>query len=76
MNSDKLKFISNNVKAIQKSEKTIKIFDYLKNGVSPNEFIFLQETYSSVDDKKKGDARSFMAFHIFFTVKVIRAVQQ
>ena len=31
MNSDNLKFISNNVKGIQKSEKRIKIFEYLKN---------------------------------------------
>ena len=52
MNSDNLKFISNNVKGIQKSEKRIKIFDYLKNSISPNGFIFLQETYSSVDDEK------------------------
>ena len=53
MNSDNLKFISNNVKGIQKSEKRIKIFDYLKNSISPNGFIFLQETYSSVDDEKR-----------------------
>ena len=53
MNSNNLKFISNNVKGIQKSEKIIKIFQYLKNNISPNRFIFLQETHSSVDDKKK-----------------------
>ena len=53
MNSDNLKFISNNVKGIQKSEKRIKIFEYLKNSISPNGFIFLQETHSSVDDEKR-----------------------
>ena len=53
MNSDNLKFISNNVMRIQKSEKRIKIFEYLKNSVSPNGFIFLQETHSSVDYEKK-----------------------
>ena len=53
MNSDNLKFISNNVKGIQKSEKKIKIFEYLKNSISPNGLIFLQETHSSVDDKKR-----------------------
>ena len=53
MNSDNLKFISNNVKGIQKSEKIIKIFEYLSNSISPNGFIFLQETYSSVDDEKR-----------------------
>ena len=30
MNSENLKFISYNVKGIQKSEKIIKIFEYLK----------------------------------------------
>ena len=53
MNSDNLQFISNNVKRIQKSEKSIKIFEYLKNSISPNGFIFLQETHSSVDDEKR-----------------------
>ena len=52
MNSDNLKFISNNVKGIQKSEKRIKIFEYLKNSISPNGFIFLQEIHSSVDEGK------------------------
>ena len=53
MNSDNLKFISNNVNGIQKSEKRIKIFEYLKNGISSIGFIFLQETHSSVDDEKR-----------------------
>ena len=53
MNSDDLKFISNDVKAIQKSEKRIKILEYLKNSISPNGFIFLQELRSSVYDEKR-----------------------
>ena len=53
MNSDNLKFISNNVKGIQKSEKIIKIFEYLKNSIFPSGFVFLQETHSSVDDEKR-----------------------
>ena len=53
MNSDNLTFISNNVKRIQKSEKRIKIFEYLKNSISPNGFIFLQEKHSFVDDEKR-----------------------
>ena len=53
MNSDNLKFISNNVKGIQKSEKIIKIFEYLKKSMTPNGFIFLQETHSSLDDEKR-----------------------
>ena len=53
MNSHNLKFISNNVKGIQEPEKGIKIFEYLKNSSSPNGFIFLQETHSSVDHEKR-----------------------
>ena len=53
MNSDNLKFISNNVKGIQNSEKRIKISEHLKNSITPNGFIFLQKTHSSVDDKKR-----------------------
>ena len=66
MNSRNLKFISNNVKGIQKSEKRIKIFEYLKNSISPNGFIFLQETHSSVEDEK-GGVMSLMASYIFLT---------
>ena len=43
----------NNVKGIQKLEKRIKIFEYLKNIITPSGFIFLQETHSSVDDEKR-----------------------
>ena len=53
MNSDGLKFISNNVKGIQKSVKRIKIVEYSKNSISSNGFIFLQETHSSVADEKR-----------------------
>ena len=51
MNSDSLKFIFDNVKGIQKSEKRIKIFEYPQNSVTPSGFIFLQQAYSSVDDE-------------------------
>ena len=53
MNSDNLKFISNNVKGMQKPEKRIKIFEYLKNSISPNGLIFPQETHTSVYDEKR-----------------------
>ena len=52
MNSDNVKFILNNVKRIQKSEKIIKIFQYLKNSISANESSFLEETHSFVDNAK------------------------
>ena len=48
-----LKFISNNVKGIQNSEKRIEIFEYLKNNIPPNGSIFLQETHSYIDDENK-----------------------
>ena len=38
-----LSFISNNVKRVQAISKRIKIFEYLKNCVTSNGFIFLQE---------------------------------
>ena len=47
-----LSFISNNGKGLQAISKRIKIFEYLKNYVTSNGFIFLQETHSSVKDEK------------------------
>ena len=47
-----LNFISNNVIGLQAISKRIKIFEYLKNYVTSNGFIFLQETHSSVKDEK------------------------
>ena len=32
---------------------TAKIVEYLKNNISPNGFIYLQETHSSIDDEKR-----------------------
>ena len=40
--------ISNNVKGLQSLEK--KLFEYLKNFISNNGFMFLQEAYSAVFD--------------------------
>ena len=47
-----LSFISNNVKGIQAISKRIKIFEYLKNCVTSNGSIFLQERHSSDKDEK------------------------
>ena len=38
-----LQFISNNVKGLQSLEKRVKVFEYLKNCISNNGFMFLQE---------------------------------
>ena len=46
-------FISNNVKGIKASEKRLKLFEYLKNNINDNGFIFLQETHSLSKDELK-----------------------
>ena len=48
-----LQFISNNVKGLQSLENRIKVFEYLKNCISNNGFIFLQERHSTVFDKNR-----------------------
>ena len=52
MISNSIPFISNNVKGIQSFEKRIKNFEYLKNAIVSSGFIFLQETHSTMHDKK------------------------
>ena len=61
---------------IQKSEKKIKIFEYLKNSISPNRFIFLKETqkHRAMLMTKIGGAMSLMAVYIFLTEKLICAL--
>ena len=46
-------FISNNAKGIKASEKQLKLFEYLKNNINNNGFIFLQETHSLSNDELK-----------------------
>ena len=48
-----INFISNNVKGFQNSLKRLKIFNYLKENLSYNGFLFLQETHSSSKDEIK-----------------------
>ena len=48
----KLNFISNNEKGLQNSTKRIKIFEYLKNKVTSDCFIFLQETQIKTAKKR------------------------
>ena len=49
-----IQFISNTVKELQSLEKRIAVFEYLKNCISDNGFMFLQETHATVHDKKDG----------------------
>ena len=53
MNRNNLNFVSNNVKGLQGRDKRIKLFEYLKNCISSNGFVFLQETHSSLNVEKK-----------------------
>ena len=53
MNRNNLNFVSNNVKGLQGRAKRIKLFEYLKNCISSNGFVFLQETHSSLNVEKK-----------------------
>ena len=45
-------FISSNVKRIKSSGTRIKVFEYLKQKINQNGFIFMQETHSSIDAEK------------------------
>ena len=46
-------FISSNVKGVKVSEKRLKLFEYLRNNINNNGFIFLQETHLSSKDEQK-----------------------
>ena len=65
MANDNLVFISNNVKGIQNKVKRLKIFEYLKDNLGSNGFVFLQETHSSINDEKKWN--DDFKGHLFFS---------
>ena len=46
-------FISHNIKGIKAYEKRLKFFEYLRNNINENGFIFLQETHSLSNDELK-----------------------
>ena len=48
-----INFISNNVRGIQNSLKRLKISNYLKENISSNDVLFLQETHFSSKDPMK-----------------------
>ena len=52
MNSN-YNFISNNAKGIKAFEKRLKLFEYLRNNINNNGFVFLKEAHSSLKDKQK-----------------------
>ena len=63
-------FISNNVKGIKACEKRLKLFEYLKNNINDNDFIFPQATHSLSNDELKWKDE-FGGPPFFHTVKAI-----
>ena len=65
-------FISDNVKGIRSSEKSLNIFKYLKNNIPHNGFVFLQETHSLTKDEKewKDDFKDPLVFHMVVQIPV------
>ena len=47
-------FILNNVEGIQSYKKRTKIAEYLRNAIASSGFTFLQETDSTINDRKNG----------------------
>ena len=45
--------LTNNIKQLQSTNKRWKLFNFLKNKISPQGIFFLQETHSSVETGKK-----------------------
>ena len=68
-------FVSNNIKGIKASEKRLKLFEYLRNNINNNGFIFLQETYSLSNDEQKWKDE-FKGPLFFHTEKAILVVWQ
>ena len=44
-NTSNFNFLSNNVKELKSSKKRLKLFQYLKNKISPKGILFLQVTH-------------------------------
>ena len=51
--ANKINFISNNVKGFQSTNKRLKLIKYFKDKIVSNGFLFVQETYSTVNDEIK-----------------------
>ena len=71
MNRNNLNLVSNNVKALQGRDKRMKLFEYLKNCISSNGFVFLQETHSSLN--VEGGLMNSRVSYFFLMVKPTHA---
>ena len=72
MKDNFITFISNSVKGIQTLQQRMKLFEYLKSYVATKEFVFFQETHSSIRDEKKWEDE-FRGKLFFLTEKQIHA---
>ena len=72
-NTSNFSFLSNNVKELKSSKKRLKLFQYLKNKISPKGILFLQVTHSSKVTKKYG-VINLMVTYFFHMGKQILAV--
>ena len=67
---NKINFTSNNVKGFQSTNKRLKLFKYFKDKIVTNDFLFLQETHSTVNDaiKWKNDFKGevMWCFDLFY----------
>ena len=72
MNRNNLNFVSSNVKGLKDRDNRIKLFEYLKNCISSNRFVFLQETHFSLNVEKKW-ADEFKGQFFFLMVKPTHA---
>ena len=61
-------FILNNINVIKTSEKQLKLFEYIRNNINNNGFIFIQETHLSSNDEQKWKD-NFRGFSISSHVK-------
>ena len=52
--TNKINFISNNVKGFQSTNKRLKLIKYFKDKIVSNGFLFLQETHSTVNEELSG----------------------
>ena len=51
--TNKINFVSNNVKGFQSTNKRLKLIKYFKDKIVSNGFFYFQETHSTVNDEIK-----------------------
>ena len=75
MNSEQLNFICNNVRGLQGGDKRVKVFEYLKNHINSNGFVFYKK-HIRLSLMKKYGLTIFKDIYSFLMVKQILVVWQ